>query len=138
MKLVLRMACIVAMVLLSPWGKAFAIKPADIIDSQAEVVIANIKKMDKSALHVGSETAHRVLKERMLRERTTEDWVWGIIGVIGLVGAAYYRDPLTPFLFANLIYAYWWKGPELRLERAQLIAKVLDEALGGAPDPCAS
>lgn len=118
----------------------FSTLPGDIIESRAEVVLDRIKKkMDRSALEIGAELAHKVLKERVQLTRTAGDWIWGAIGLAGILWIFYEKAPwykyVSPIIFGNLIYAYWWRGPINRLNRAQLIADVFDRELGIMRDP---
>lgn len=113
---------------------------ADIIESRAETVLDQIKKkkMDKSSLEIGAELAQKVLKERKEMTRAVEDWVWGAIGLAGLVWMYFEKEPLykyiAPVFFGNLIYACWWNGPRYRCNRAQLIADVFDREMGISRD----
>lgn len=117
---------------------------SDIIESRAETVLDQIKKkkMDKSSLEIGAELAQKVLKERKEMARTIEDWVWGAIGLAGLAWMYFEKEPIykyiAPVFFGNLIYAFWWNGPQYRCNRAQLIADVFDREMGITRDPCES
>lgn len=126
--------CIVFAAPLCGQANPFSNRSADIIESRAELVLGGIKKIDKAALEVGAELAQKVLKERSQRARTIEDWIWGAVGLAGLLWVFYEKEPsykyVAPIIFGNIFYAYWWKGPQNRLNRAQIIADAFDREMG--------
>lgn len=104
-----------------------------ILESDAATVLSDIKHYDKRTLQAGLTVAQKVLAEREKLSRTRSEWVRGICGA-ALIPVSLVINPLfllgiSTVIGGNLMYGYWYMGPQLRLDRAKIIASAFEREL---------